>query len=272
MAAAPRAPPPRAQETDVDIATLFGLVVGAVIVAVAVLVLSDGDVTPYFDATSILIVLGGSVTAMIASVPITRVLRLPAVIAKAFMARPVEPMELVRLIVDLAEVARRDGILALENMILEMDDPFLVRGIQMAVDGTDPEIIQTILETELDNLLERHEAGKNMLDLMGRYCPAFGMIGTLVGLVAMLRSMDDPSRIGVGMATALLTTFYGAFLANVVFLPLADKLAARTAEEALAKTVIIHGVMAIQSGDNPRTVESKLMTFIPPGQRLREAA
>lgn len=255
-----------------DIATLLGLLMGAAIIAAAVLMLSGGDVAPYFDATSIVIVLGGSVMATMASVPISRFLKLPSVLAKAFVARPVQPMDLVDLIVELAEVARRDGILALENLVVEMDDPFLVRGIQMAVDGTDPEIIQTILETELENLLDRHEAGKNLLDSMGRYCPAFGMIGTLVGLVAMLRNMDDPSRIGVGMAAALLTTFYGAFLSNVVFLPLADKLATRSAEEALAKTVIIHGVMAIQSGDNPRTVESKLMTFIPPAQRFREAA
>ncbi len=255
-----------------DIATLVGLLVGTVIVVAAVLLLSGGDVGPYFDATSLMIVLGGSVMATMVSVPISRFLKLPAVIAKAFVSKPVKPMDLVDLIVELAEVARRDGILALENLVVDMDDPFMVRGIQMAVDGTDPEIIRTILETELENLLNRHEAGKNLLDSMGRYCPAFGMIGTLVGLVSMLRNMDDPSRIGVGMAAALLTTFYGAFLSNVVFLPLADKLATRSAEEALAKAVIIHGVMAIQSGDNPRTVESKLMTFIPPAQRFREAA
>ncbi len=152
-------------------------------------------------------------------------------------------------------------------MIAEMTDDFLVRGVQMAVDGTDPEIIQAVMETELENLLDRHEAGKSILDSMGRYAPAFGMIGTLVGLVAMLSNMDDPSKIGAGMAAALLTTLYGALLANVVFLPLADKLGMRSTEEALAKTIIIHGVMSIQSGDNPRTVESKLITFLPPQLR-----
>ncbi|MHC4350826.1 MAG: motility protein A, partial [Planctomycetota bacterium] len=169
--------------------------------------------------------------------------------------------------VELAEVARRDGILALEGMISEMQDDFLVRGIQMAVDGTDPEVIQAVMETELENLLERHENGKGMLDAMGRYAPAFGMIGTLIGLVAMLQNMDDPSKIGAGMAAALLTTLYGALLANIVFMPMADKLGRRTNEEALAKTIIINGVMAIQSGDNPRTVESKLVTFLPPALR-----
>jgi len=129
------------------------------------------------------------------------------------------------------------------------------------------EIIQVIMETELENVLERHEAGKGMLDALGRYAPAFGMIGTLIGLVAMLSNMDDPSKIGAGMAAALLTTLYGALLANIMFLPMADKLALRSSEEALSRTIIIQGVMAIQSGDNPRAVESKLMTFLPPGQR-----
>ena len=152
-------------------------------------------------------------------------------------------------------------------MIEEMRDEFIVRGVQMAVDGTDPEIIQAVMETELENLLERHDTGKAMLDAMGRYAPAFGMIGTLVGLVAMLSNMDDPSKIGAGMAAALLTTLYGALLANVIFLPLADKLALRSTEEAMCKTIIIHGVMSIQSGDNPRTVESKLITFLPPAMR-----
>ena len=182
-------------------------------------------------------------------------------------AKPVETLVLIRQIVELAEVARRDGILALEGKVEDMGDSFLVGGIQMAVDGTDPEIIQVVMETELENVLERHEAGKGMLDALGRYAPAFGMIGTLIGLVAMLSNMDDPSKIGAGMAAALLTTLYGALLANILFLPMADKLALRSSEEALSKTIIIQGVMAIQSGDNPRTVESKLMTFLPPTQR-----
>ena len=163
--------------------------------------------------------------------------------------------------------ARRDGILALENMTDQIEDAFVVTGIQMAVDGTDPEIIQTIMETELENLIERHDAGRGLLEAMGRYAPAYGMIGTLIGLVAMLSNMDDPSAIGAGMAAALLTTLYGAMMANVVFLPLSDKLAKRTSEEVLVKTIIVQGVMAIQSGDNPRNVETKLRTFLPPSDR-----
>ncbi len=248
-----------------DLATVLGLVLGLVLVLLAILI--GGDVMAYVNAPSVLIVVGGAAAATQASQPLARFFKIPKVVAKTLFDKSPEPKEIIRQLVELAEVARRDGILALEGMVLEMEDEFLKRGVQMAVDGTDPEIIQTVMETELENLLERHESGKAMLDAMGRYAPAFGMIGTLVGLVAMLQNMDDPSKIGAGMAAALLTTLYGALLANVVFLPLADKLAMRSGEEALAKTIVIHGVMSIQSGDNPRTVESKLITFLPPALR-----
>ena len=136
----------------------------------------------------------------------------------------------------------------------------------MLVDQTDARA-RIVRAEPIHNLLERHETGKSLLDALGRYAPAFGMIGTLIGLVAMLSNMDDPSKIGAGMAAALLTTLYGALLANILFMPMADKLGLRSNEEALSKTIIIHGVMSIQSGDNPRTVESKLITFLPPAQR-----
>ncbi len=248
-----------------DIATFLGLFLGFLLVLVAILI--GGDIVSYLNAPSVFIVVGGAMAATLASMPLARFSKLPVVVMKTLMSKPQNSPQLIRQIVELAEIARRDGILALEAMVDGMKDSFLIRGIQMAVDGTDPEIIQTIMETELEILLERHEAGKGMLDALGRYSPAFGMIGTLIGLVAMLQHMEDPSQIGSGMATALLTTLYGALLANILFLPMAEKLAFRSAEEALSKTIIIHGVMAIQSGDNPRTVESKLMTFLPPAQR-----
>ncbi len=248
-----------------DIATLIGLVLGAALVLMAILL--GGDLMAYVNIPSVLIVIGGGFAATMASTPLKKFHQMPNVLKKTLFSKTTDTLTLIRQIVELAEVARRDGILALEGMVEDMDDDFLVSGIQMAVDGTDPEIIQTIMETELENLLERHEVGKSMFDSLGRYAPAFGMIGTLIGLVAMLSNMDDPSKIGAGMAAALLTTLYGALLANILFLPLADKLAIRSAEEALAKTIVIQGVMTIQSGDNPRAVESKLMTFLPPAER-----
>ncbi len=248
-----------------DIATVVGVLLGIVMVVMAIV--TGGDIGAYLNGPSVMIVIGGSIAATMASQPLKGFLKIPKVVAKTLFNKTPEPAGIISNLVDLAEVARRDGILALEGMIDQMQDEFMVRGVQMAVDGTDPEIIQAVMETELENLLERHDTGKGMLDSMGRYAPAFGMIGTLIGLVAMLSNMDDPSKIGAGMAAALLTTLYGAFLANVVFLPLADKLGIRSGEEALCKTIIIHGVMSIQSGDNPRTVESKLITFLPPTLR-----
>jgi chemotaxis protein MotA len=152
-------------------------------------------------------------------------------------------------------------------MAKSIDDPFIVTGIQMAVDGTDPELIEQILTSELEAVEERHAGGKAIWDTVGRYAPAFGMIGTLVGLVIMLQNMDDPAALGPGMAVALLTTLYGAIAANLVALPIADKLGRRSDEELLLKNIIIKGVMSIQSGDNPRIVEQKLKTFLPPSLR-----
>jgi chemotaxis protein MotA len=253
-----------------DLATLLGLILGIAIVAAAIVV--GGDVVAYLNLQSILIVLGGASCATMAAFPMRRLRQFPLVVRKTLLSRAVDPNQIISQIVELAEVARRDGILALESLADDLDDAFLVRGIQMAVDGSDPDVIQAIMETELENLVERHESGRALLESLGKYAPAFGMIGTLIGLVAMLENMKDPTRIGAGMAAALITTLYGALLANIVFLPLADKLAQRTAEEVLAKTITIHGVMAIQSGDNPRNVLIKLMTFVPPARRARGLA
>lgn len=248
-----------------DIATLIGLVLGLICIALAVAL--GGSAMAYVNAPSMLIVVGGATAATMTAYPLARFLKLPKVTAKALFTKPLDSVKLIEQLVELAEVARRDGILALEGMTENMDEPFLVNGLRMAVDGSDPEVIESIMETELENLMERHEAGRGMLEAMGKYAPAFGMIGTLIGLVAMLANMDDPSKIGAGMAAALITTLYGSLLANVIFLPMADKLAARSSEEVLNKTIIIQGVMAIQSGDNPRNIESKLMTFLPPSVR-----
>ena len=251
-----------------DLATLVGVVLGFALVMLAILL--GGSFASYVDPASMIIVIGGATAACLTAFPLARFLRLPSVMMKTVFAKSQDPVELVKQLVELAEVARRDGILALEGSIENIEDEFLVRGIQMAVDGSDPEQIETIMETELENLMDRHESGKALFDTMGRFAPAFGMIGTLIGLVAMLSNMDDPAKIGAGMAAALLTTLYGALVANVLFLPLADKLAQRSSEETLLKTIVIQGVMSIQAGDNPRNVQAKLMTFVPPSQRIGE--
>ncbi len=252
-----------------DIATIVGVVIGVSLILLAMLL--GGSLGAYIDIPSVLIVVGGATGATLAAFPLPRLLTLPKVVSKTIQTPAVQPAELITQIVSYAEVARRDGILALEGLTDEMKDDLLITGVKMAVDGTDPELIEQILEGDIENMTVRHDVGKGMLDTLGRYAPAFGMIGTLVGLVAMLANMSDPSAIGAGMAAALLTTLYGAVLANVLFLPLADKLKIKNEEEILIKSIIVKGVMSIQAGDNPRVVEQKLKTFVSPSQRAGEA-
>ena len=244
-----------------DISTVIGLIVGISLIAFAVL--SGSSFSAFADGPSVMIVFGGAFAAALISFPLRRVLGVATVVKNCFFSKPANPAELIRDLVSYAEVARRDGILSLENMTKDIKDTFIVSGIQMAVDGTDPELIEQIMNSELEAVADRHADGKALFDNIGKYAPAFGMIGTLIGLVKMLQAMDDPSKIGAGMAVALLTTLYGALLANLVALPLADKLGTRSEEELRLKAMVIRGVMAIQSGDNPRVVAQKLKTFLP---------
>lgn len=249
-----------------DIGTILGLVLGMILLLVAIML--GGSLIVFVDIPSVFIVIGGSITASMTAFPLANLLKLPKVMTKSIFAPKVDCGAMIREMVKYAEVARRDGILALEGMTDEMEDELLILGVKMAVDGTDPDLIEQVLDADVENMLIRHAEGKAILDAVGRYAPAFGMIGTLIGLVAMLANMSDPSSIGGGMAVALLTTLYGAVLSNCVFLPLADKLSVYNDRELLAKTIVVKGVMAIQSGDNPRVVEQKLKTFLSPGQRV----
>ena len=249
-----------------DISTLIGLVAGVSLMLWAIL--SKSGLGAFIDGGSVAIVMGGAVSAALISFPLQNVLGVAKVVKNCFFNKPTNHKKLITDMVKFAEVARRDGILSLENMTNEIDDPFIVSGIQMAVDGTDPDLIETIMMSELESIEARHGEGKALFDNIGKYAPAFGMIGTLIGLVIMLQNMSDPSSIGPAMAVALLTTFYGALLANLFAMPMADKLALRSREELLAKMIVIKGVLSIQSGDNPRIVEQKLKTFLP--MRIRD--
>ncbi|MEX0876221.1 MAG: motility protein A [Phycisphaerales bacterium] len=248
-----------------DIGTIIGLVVAFLSVGLAIVL--GGDPLALINIPSLVVVVGGSMGAVICAFPLARILKVHTVILKSFFSEKADVEGVIRDLVKFAEIARREGILSLENHIGDMKEEFVVRGIKMAVDGTDPELIRVIMETELEGIMDRHIAGKMMLDQLAKYAPAFGMIGTLMGLIFMLGSMDDPSKIGPSMAVALITTLYGAMIANIFAGPLADKLYNNDQEEVLLKTVIIAGVMAIQSGDNPRVVESKLLTYLPPSAR-----
>lgn len=252
-----------------DIATVIGIVAGFGLIIISIVMGGNPDI--FVNIPSVVIVFGGTIAATLINYPLSDVLSVFGTLRNAFVHRETQPEKTIEKIVQFATIARREGILALESHAGEADDEFLGRSIQLAIDGTAPELIKDILTTELAFMEDRHAMGQSIFTAMGTFSPAFGMIGTLIGLVQMLATMDDPSKIGAGMAVALLTTLYGAVLANVFFLPAAGKLKVRTSRELLAKEIIIEGILSIQSGDNPRVVEQKLKAFISPVQRANVA-
>lgn len=248
-----------------DIATIVGLIAGVGLVVSAIIM--GGNAIIFINMPSVLITVGGTLAATLINYPLGDVLSVLSAVKNAFVQRDISPQALIDKLVQFATVARREGILALESHASNAGDEFLEKSVQLAIDGTAPELIKDILTTELAFVEDRHAMGQSILLAMGTFAPAFGMIGTLIGLVNMLATLDDPSKIGGGMAVALLTTLYGALMANVLFLPAAGKLRVRTSNELLAKEIIIEGILSIQSGDNPRIVEQKLKAFISPALR-----
>ena len=248
-----------------DLATIIGIVVGFGLVLGSI---AMGEGALFFvSINSMMIVFGGTAGATLINFPLRDVLSVMKVITKVFTTTAISYTDTIERLVLLSETARREGILAIERELESIDDDFLKGGIQYAVDGTEPEYIRAIMESELSNIEERHKLGQSIFLAMGTYAPALGMIGTLIGLIQMLSGLDDPTRIGIGMATALVTTLYGALLANLFFLPVAGKLGNRSKEEALQKELVLEGILSIQSGDNPRFVREKLLTFLSPAAR-----
>ncbi len=245
-----------------DIATIVGLLGASTLILIAM-----EDPMTFWNIPSVLIVIGGTIMATLASNPLAQVGAFLSVYLKTIKTSATSPNELIEKIVGFAETARREGILALEQAVEEANDEFLSGGIRLAVDGTEPDLIMDILETELLYIEERHNQASEMIARAAEMAPAFGMIGTLVGLVLMLKDMSDPAAIGPAMAVALLTTLYGSIIANVFLNPIAAKLKIYSKEEVLSKRMIIEGIMAIQQGDNPRIVEHKLSVFLPPSLR-----
>ena len=254
-----------------DIASLIGFLL-AVGLILGSIMMGNAPLTAFIDIPSLLVVIGGAIAAAMIAFPLKAFLTTPLLLKKVFLNKNSDLRELITQLVSLAETARRDGLLALESRLEEIDSSFIKLGIQMAVDGTRPEVIEDIMRTEIDSIATRHRDGKSVLDQMGRFAPAYGMIGTLRGLIMMLSDMSDPSGIGAGMAVALITTLYGAIAANVVFSPFAEKLGFLNKQELLSLEIVVRGIMAIQSGENPRVIEQKLNTFLPPKQRPQEEA
>lgn len=254
-----------------DISTIVGLLLG-VFLMLASIMIGGAPFSIFIDYPSIMVVFGGALSAVMICYPLKAVFAMPKIMLKVVLNKEPNIQETITQIVSLAETARRDGLLALESRMSEIKDPFIKLGVQMAIDGTKPEVIEDIMRTEIESMASRHSFGKGIMDQIGKYAPAFGMIGTLMGLVMMLQNMSDPSAIGVGMAVALLTTMYGAVLSNMFALPFAEKLGFYNRSELHGKEIVIKGVMALQSGENPRVIEQKLSTFLHPKQRKQEKA
>jgi len=221
----------------------------------------------FVDAPSVFCVIGGTLAAILVAHSFSDILAARKTVVKLFSYRLDDPVELIKKLVRYAELARKNGILALDGATDPTDDPFMAKGIQLAVDGIDPDQIRETMETELAYTQERHTSGRSLYSNIAKYAPAFGMIGTLIGLVIMLKNLSDVNLIGPSMAVALITTFYGAIIANLIAMPAADKLGNYDGAEKMNKEIIINGVLAIQSGDNPRMVEQKLKIYLPPNLR-----
>ncbi|RBW43786.1 flagellar motor protein PomA [Psychromonas sp. B3M02] len=246
-----------------DLATLVGIIGAFGFVVMAMLL--GGTIDMFIDVTSILIVFGGTTFVVMMKYNIGQFFGAVKIAMKAFMFKTESPDELIIKTVEMADAARKGGFLALEEA--EITNPFMQKGVDMLVDGHDADVVRQTLQNDIRLTAERHEVGADIFKNFGDVAPAMGMIGTLIGLVAMLSNMDDPKSIGPAMAVALLTTLYGAVVANMVALPIADKLKLRAAEEKLNRSLILDGVLGIQDGQNPRVIEGVLRNYLPESKR-----
>lgn len=248
-----------------DIATIIGILLGFFVVISAIVAGGGGKM--FLHLPSLAITMGGMLCATLIHFSLRQFLGIFSVVKKTIVTKIPLPSELTQQMVNYAAINRRDGALALEQEISKIDNLFFIKGLQMLVDGQEVEAIKDIMALEVQTLQERHSIGKKILEFMGSAAPAFGMIGTLIGLVLMLKSLDSPDAIGAGMAVALLTTFYGALAANLVFIPLAGKLGLYSKAEVTAMEMIVEGICAIARGENPTAVREKMQAFISPARR-----
>ncbi|NCU16989.1 flagellar motor protein MotP [Pallidibacillus pasinlerensis] len=246
-----------------DILTPIGIIVGIAVFVFGVISESGlNGFFQFFDISSIVIVFGGVLAALFVSFPVKEMKKMFVVMKQAFSQEDYNLRELIELFVRLSEKARREGLLSLEAEAEELDDKFIKKGILLAIDGIEPDIVIEIMNADIAAMEERHRKGRNILEKAGEYAPAWGMIGTLIGLVLMLNDLNDPGSLGPSMAIALLTTLYGVLLANLFFNPMAAKLEEKTEKEVFIKQIIIEGIIGIQSGQNPKLLSEKLTAFL----------
>jgi len=253
----------------VDIASLLGIILGFAMLTFGIISSAGiGGLHEYLDPPSAIITFGGAFSCTLASVSLQNYIGGLKSFMLIFKQPELNTSEMIRKIIELSNIARKEGLLSLEEAAADLDEPFLKKGILLIVDGTDPELVRAIMETELISIEGRHKDVIGFWETLGSMGPAWGMIGTLVGLVDMLYHMDDPSTLGPAMAVALITTLYGSILANWICIPVANKLKANNADETMQKEVMIEGLLSIQAGENPRVIEEKLKSFLAPKDRV----
>lgn len=251
-----------------DLASIIGLVAGCGFLIFGMMAGGGaGQLVLFWNAPSLLIVLGGCMAAVMVNYPMANVISTIKIAQHVFKSKGSDSSQMIGTMVSFAEKARREGLLALEDEVNRLDNKLMRKGIQLVIDGTEPDQVRNILEIELSFIEERHRLGKQIFEAMATYAPAFGMIGTLIGLIQMLANLDDPSTIGGSMAIALITTLYGAIFANLLFSPMAGKLAVKSDDEMLYLHVMVEGIVSIQNGENPRIVQEKLASFFAPDKR-----
>ncbi len=249
-----------------DIATIGGFAIGMVLLVVTIL-MSGNPMGLFISPSSFLVVIGGSLAGMIAATPLSRSLGMMKFLKIAFSIQVYNKDELIRQLVAFSESARKEGLLSLDDALNDVEDDFMKGGMRLVVDGTDPDVIKKVLYTNLNQIEARHQKGIDFVAGWNTLAPAFGMIGTLLGLIGMMAALEDVASVGPNMSIALVTTLYGSLFANLFLTPLRLKLEDRNAEEMLVKEIMIEGILSIQSGDNPRILEQKLYTFLAPAER-----
>ncbi|MDR2137154.1 MAG: motility protein A [Synergistaceae bacterium] len=248
-----------------DLTTVIGFLIAWILVLGGMA--AGGNIGAYIDFPSVLITGGGTIGAVVVAHPGDILRSVGGAVKNAFFSSDPNLLGMVQTLVSFAEKARREGLLSLESDVADLDDEFLRKSIQLVVDGTDPELVKAILDTEIGILEDRHSSNKAVFDAIAELAPAYGMIGTLIGLIAMLGNLQDVSALGPGMAVALITTMYGSMMANMFSIPIAKKLTARSKKEILSMELMVEGILSIQAGENPRIVEEKLKVFLPPKMR-----
>jgi len=249
-----------------DIATILGLVAGLTTIVVVLIMDGGAPAELFAHPSAILLIIGGSLSATIITSPLKTVMKLPQFLIQAFTSNNFDAKNTIELLTKLADKARREGLLALEEDSKKIKDKFLQKGVMMVVDGVEPEQVAAIMHTTIEQMRARHKQGIGFFTAAGGFAPTFGIIGTVMGLISVLKQLDNPSALGESIAAAFLATLWGLLMSNLIYLPISGKLKAKSEEEARNRYMQLEGILSIQAGENPRIVRDKLSAFLPPSE------